>query len=42
MKDFLCLLMFIKLWNGDWKEQLNRINKKVDEDNESGGTQDNG
>ena len=33
VKEFPCLLMFIKLWTGDWEKQLNRMNKKVDEDN---------
>jgi len=28
------LKMLIKLWPGDWVDQLKRINKKVDEDNE--------
>ena len=30
VKEFPYLLMFMKLWTGDWEEQLCRINKKVD------------
>ena len=34
--------MRIMLWPGDWDDHLNRINKKVDEDNDRWGTQENG
>ena len=34
--------MIIKLWPGNWEENLKRINKKVDEENGKGGTQENG
>ena len=34
--------MLMQLCPGDWKEQLDRKNKKVYEDNGRGGTQDNG
>ena len=30
VKGLPYLLMFMKLWTGDWEEQLCRINKKVD------------
>ena len=42
VKELPYLLMIIKLWPGDWEDQLYRINKKVDEDNGRGGTQENG
>ena len=42
MKELPYLLMLIKLWPGDWEEQLNQMNKKLDEENERGGTQENG
>ena len=32
----------MKLWPGDWEEKVDRMNKKVDEDNGRGGTQENG
>ena len=32
----------MKLWTGDWEDQLSWMNKKVDEDNGRRGTQDNG
>ena len=41
-KDFPYLLMLLKLWNGDWEDQLERMNNKVDEDNGRVGNQDNG
>ena len=31
--EFAYLLIFIKLWPGDWISQLKRMNQKVDEDN---------
>ena len=31
--EFSYLLMLIKLWPGNWKTQLKRINKKVDDNN---------
>ena len=31
--EFPYLLMLIKLWPGDWKNQLNSMNQKADEDN---------
>ena len=42
MKELPYLLMIMKLWPGDWEDQLDRMNKKVDEDNGRGGTQENG
>ena len=42
MKEFFYLLMLMHLCPKDWKEQLERKNKKVYEDNGRGGTQDNG
>ena len=35
-------LMLMKLWPGDWEEQLDHMNKISDENNERGGTQKNG
>ena len=34
--------MLMKLWPGDLEEQLDRMNKKVDDDNGRGWNQDNG
>ena len=34
--------MLMKLWPGDWEEQLQRMNKKVYEDNGRRETQENG
>ena len=31
--EFPYLLMLINMWTGDWKNQLNRTNQKVDADN---------
>ena len=42
MKKFPYLLMLVKLCPGDCDEQLDRTNKKMDEDNGRGGTQENG
>ena len=36
MKELPYLLIIMKLWPGDWEEQLDRMKKKVDEDNERG------
>ena len=41
MKELQYLLIFMELWPGYWEEQLDQMNKKVDEDNGRGGTQDN-
>ena len=41
MKELPYFSMLMKLWHGDWEEQLDRMNKKVDEDNGRGETQDN-
>ena len=38
MNDLTYLLMLMKLWPGDWEEQLEHMNKKVDEENGRGGT----
>ena len=38
VKELPYLLMIMKLWPGDWEEQLDRMNKKVDEDNGGEGT----
>ena len=32
-KELPYLLVLMKLWPGDWEEQLERMNKKVDEEN---------
>ena len=32
----------MRLWPGDWEDQLHRMNKKVGGDNGRGGTQENG
>ena len=32
----------MNLWPGYWEEQLHQMNKKVDEENGRGGTQENG
>ena len=40
MKEFPYLLMLMKLWPGYWNEQIDQINKKVDEDNGIGRTQE--
>ena len=32
----------MKLWPGDWEEKIHRMNKKVDEDNGRGETQEDG
>ena len=42
VKEWPYLLIIIKLWPGDWEEQIKRMNKKVDADNGRGETQDNG
>ena len=42
VKYFTYILMLIKLLPRYWEDQLYRINKKVDEDNGRGGTQENG
>ena len=42
MKELPYLLMLMKLWPVDWEEHLDRMNKKVDEENGRGGTQENG
>ena len=42
VKYLPCLLMLMKLWPVDLENQLDRINKKVDDYNGIGGTQDNG
>ena len=42
VKQLSYLLMLMNLWNGDWQGQLYQMNKKVDEDNRRGGTQQNG
>ena len=36
VKELTYFLIIMKLWPGDWEEQLDRMNKKVDEDNERG------
>ena len=41
VKDFPYFLMLMKLWFGDWQDQISRMNKKVNEDNGRGGTQQN-
>ena len=41
VKYFPYLLMLMKFWPGDWEEQIYWMNKKVNEDNGRGGTQDN-
>ena len=33
LSDYTYLLMLKKLWSGDWKNNLNRKDHKVDEDN---------
>ena len=33
LNNYHYLLMLMKIWPGDWKNQLERINLKVDEDN---------
>ena len=42
MKESPYLLMIIRLWPGDLEEQLDRMNKKVDDNNGRGGSQENG
>ena len=42
VKELPYIIIFMKLWPGDWEEQLNQLNKKLDEENERGGTQENG
>ena len=42
VKELTYLLMLMKLRPGDWEENIDRMNKKVDEDNGIGETQDNG
>ena len=39
MKEFPYLLTLIKLWTGYWKDYINRMKNKVDEENGIGGTQ---
>ena len=41
VKELPHLLIIMKLWPGDLKEQLHQMNKKVDEDKGGRGTQDN-
>ena len=36
-----CLKMLIKLWPGDWIDQLKRMNRKVDEENVKQGVKGN-
>ena len=31
--EYPCLIMFTKIWPGDWNNQLERTNTKVDKDN---------
>ena len=42
MKELSYFLMVLKLWTGDWKDQIDQMNQKVNEDNGRGGTQENG
>ena len=42
VKDLTYLLILMKLWPGYWEDNIDRINNKVDEENEGGGTQENG
>ena len=41
VKELPYLLMIMQLWPGYWEEQLDRTNKKADEDNGKGKTQEN-
>ena len=31
--EFIYLLMLIKIWTGNWKNQLNSMNQRADEEN---------
>ena len=42
MKELPYLLIIMTLWPGDWEDQIDRKNYKVDEDDVRGGTQENG
>ena len=42
VKKLPYLLMIMKLWPGDLWDQIDRTNKKVDEENWRGGNQENG
>ena len=42
MKELPYLLILMRVWPGDWGEQLDRMSKKVDEENVRWETQENG
>ena len=42
VKELPYLLMLMKLWPGDWEEQLERMNKILDDEDGRLGTQENG
>ena len=41
VKELPYLLIFMKLWPEDWEDQIEQMNKKVDEENGRGWTQEN-
>ena len=41
MKELRYLLILVKLWPGDWEDQLERLSNKVDEENGIGKSKEN-
>ena len=42
MKELTYLLILMELWSGYWEDQLHRTNKKINDENGRGRTQENG